>query len=298
MPSATLRSPPCHPPPLAEGRGPGASTHRRDCKGAGWPGGGASRLGDGQRAGRGGAGATAREAGPEQDRMGRRRGSASEGLCRKPEGRGPSWLLAALQPHNGVILPGHRMSFVAHQPTAQPGSGGTGATAQPSAPRVPGRQVGGPESPPQEGYGCPPRLHAHATAHSQRWDRRRDFYMSAWKPHCLFRLRHRPRGSSEAGGGGLTPPAGPSQKGQRPHTQTDQADGPATALPQFLLRYPWMKAALGHPHLPTHLLTLHSPPETQFAVGPGQGPSRGPPTLPLLVDVLTHQNPLGGGARG
>lgn len=58
------------------------------------------------------------------------------------EGRKPQWLPATLQPHNGVILPGHRMPFVGQRPAARPqgrqlqGGGGRGGcvTGAPAAP--------------------------------------------------------------------------------------------------------------------------------------------------------------------
>lgn len=86
--------------------------------------------------------------GLDEPRVGARPHSGCAGST---EGRKPSWPPATLQPHNGVILPGHRMPFVAHQPAAQPRAGGGsegagGYITQPSAPLRSGRQVGRPQS--------------------------------------------------------------------------------------------------------------------------------------------------------
>lgn len=91
--------------------------------------------------------------GLDEPRVGAR---PQSGCAGSTEGRKASWPPATLQPHNGVILPGHRMPFVAHQPAAQPraGSGSEGAggyITRPSAPLRSGRQAGHPQSLPPGG---------------------------------------------------------------------------------------------------------------------------------------------------
>ena len=131
------------------------------------PGGWDSRTGDGlpglagQRAGT--AMPTARGARPGQGRTGHRRGCTSDGLRRKRGGKGAVGLLPALQPHNGIILQGHKMPFVAHQPNGCAHGVGTRATAHSFSPACPWPSHGGSSVPTP---GLPARATGAGAAHT------------------------------------------------------------------------------------------------------------------------------------
>lgn len=106
------------------------------------------------------------------------------------EGRKPSWLPATLQPHNGVILPGHRMPFVGQRPAAQPrgrqwreGAGGAGAASQGPLLLL-HRRVQGPQSRPPA-PGGPRSSQLYTSGHTGRLPRR--LWLRTLRAHCLLR---------------------------------------------------------------------------------------------------------------
>lgn len=174
------------------------------------------------------------------------------------EGRKPSWLPATLQPHNGVILPGHRMPFVGQRPAAQPqgrqwGWGAGAASQGPLALLGPHRRVLAPHPRRPEGQpavhirlhrpAAPAALAAHAACTLPASRRLR----ARWQP-CPPQARGNP--APMRGPGSLPPLPGLLRKGRGPPAQADPATGPAAAS-RCLPRTP----NLGHASAPTAVST-------------------------------------------
>ena len=193
-------------------------------------------------------------AGLDEPRVGAR---PQSGCAGSTEGRKPSWPPATLQPHNGVILPGHRMPFVARQPAVQPRAGGGseaagGCITRPSALLLSGRQVGGPQSLPPRGL----RSNQHCPHQAAGAEAARAALSRTCCPHtaCSVAAGGQAGPGQEAGGaltwahgnpaahsrpgtgcGAGSGPRRPGSSGRTPTegpgtpTHADQADGPAAA---------------------------------------------------------------------
>lgn len=171
-----------------------------------------------------------------------------------------------------VILPGTDV-YCGPSASGSPGSGGEGATAHSLQPPGPGRQVGGPPSPPQEAWGPLAQAAgaeaAHTgprpTANAGNW--RQDF-LCTWNPAA-----HDNPGASHGASVqrvGAHSACRTLTEGPAPSAQ---AASPAAALPQSLQR----PLAAGHLAAHTHLSL-----ETQLAMEPRQaGPFPEGPRTPL-----------------